>query len=145
MRDDDTRQVATPVLRCDREALDNFLADRKAGRVGATTVVRDMQGNAIYFSKEVIPFTGSLKRHDPIPVFHHVGLYAYTPAALTLYAGLAPGELERIEGLEQLRFLEHGHKIAGIEVSAPGAAFWELNNPSDVPLIEGYLKRMNMD
>ncbi|MCB1396967.1 MAG: 3-deoxy-manno-octulosonate cytidylyltransferase [Rhodobacteraceae bacterium] len=145
MREDDSRQVATPVLRCDREALDNFLADRKAGRVGATTVVRDMTGNAIYFSKEVIPFTGSLKRHDPIPVFHHVGLYAYTPEALTLYAGLAPGELERIEGLEQLRFLEHGHKIAAVEVTAPGAAFWELNNPSDVPLIEGYLKRMNMD
>lgn len=144
MREDASRQVATPVLRCDREALDNFLADRKAGRVGATTVVRDMTGNAIYFSKEVIPFTGSLKRHDPIPVFHHVGLYAYTPEALTLYAGLAPGELERIEGLEQLRFLEHGHKIAAVEVTAPGAAFWELNNPSDVLLIEGYLKRMGI-
>ena len=145
MRADPARQVATPVLRCDRESLDNFLADRKAGRVGATTVVRDLQGNAIYFSKEVIPFTGSLKRHDPIPVFHHVGLYAYTPEALALYAGLEPGELERLEGLEQLRFLEHGHKIAAVEVSAPGAAFWELNNPSDVPLIEGYLKRMNWD
>ncbi len=144
MRDDETRQVATPVLRCDREALDNFLADRKAGRVGATTVVRDAQGNAIYFSKEVIPFTGGLKRHDPIPVFHHVGLYAYTPEALRLYAGLTPGALEQIEGLEQLRFIEHGHRIAGVEVSAPGAAFWELNNPSDVPLIEGYLKRMGM-
>lgn len=145
MRDDETRQVATPVLRCDREALDNFLNDRKHGRVGATTVVRDLRGNAIYFSKEVIPFTGGLKRHDPIPVFHHVGLYAYTPEALRRYAGLRPGELERIEGLEQLRFLEHGYPIAAVEVSAPGAAFWELNNPSDVPLIEGYLKRMGMD
>lgn len=145
MREDEARQVATPVLRCDREALDNFLADRKAGRVGATTVVRDMQGNAIYFSKEVIPFTGGLKRHDPIPVFHHVGLYAYTPEALRLYSGLKPGTLEQVEGLEQLRFLEHGHKISAVEVSAPGAAFWELNNPSDVPLIESYLKRMGMD
>lgn len=144
MREDETRQVATPVLRCDREALDNFLSDRKAGRVGATTVVRDLRGNAIYFSKEVIPFTGSLKPHDPIPVYHHVGLYAYTPEALRLYAGLQPGLLEQIEGLEQLRFLEHGHTIAAVEVSAPGAAFWELNNPSDVPLIESYLKRMNI-
>lgn len=144
MREDAARQVATPVLRCDRESLDNFLADRRAGRVGATTVVRDLAGNAIYFSKEVIPFTGSLKPDEPIPVFHHVGLYAYTPEALRLYAGLAPGALERIEGLEQLRFLEHGHRIAAVEVSAPGAAFWELNNPSDVPLIEGYLKRMGM-
>jgi len=145
MRADDARQVATPVLRCDREALDNFRADRKAGRVGATTVVRDTLGNAIYFSKEVIPYADGIKPGDIIPVFHHVGLYAYTPQALTLYSSLATGQLEQIEGLEQLRFLEHGHKIAAVEVTAPGAAFWELNNPSDVPLIEGYLKRMGID
>lgn len=145
MRADETRQVATPVLRCDREALDNFRADRKAGRVGGTTVVRDALGNAIYFSKEVIPYADGLKPGDEIPVFHHVGLYAYTPEALTLYASLPAGQLEKIEGLEQLRFLEHGHKIAAVEVSAPGAAFWELNNPSDVPLIEGYLTRMGID
>lgn len=145
MRADDARQVATPVLRCDREALDNFLNDRRHGRVGATTVVRDALSNAIYFSKEVIPFTGSLKPDDEIPVFHHVGLYAYTPEALSLYASLPTGTLEVIEGLEQLRFIEHGHRIAAVEVSAPGAAFWELNNPTDVPLIEAYLKRMGME
>lgn len=145
MREDTARQVATPVLRCDAEALANFLNDRRNGRVGATTVVRDATGHALYFSKEVIPFTGSLQPGDPIPVFHHVGLYAYRPEALRLYAGLPPGALERLEGLEQLRFLEHGHRIAAVEVSAPGAAFWELNNPSDVPLIEGYLARMGMD
>lgn len=145
MRADETRQVATPVLRCDGEALDNFRNDRRHGRVGATTVVRDTQGHALYFSKEVIPYADGLKPGAEIPVFHHVGLYAYTPRALTLYAGLAPGQLEQIEGLEQLRFLEHGHKIAAVEVSAPGAAFWELNNPSDVPLIEDYLKRLGID
>jgi 3-deoxy-manno-octulosonate cytidylyltransferase (CMP-KDO synthetase) len=145
MRADPARQVATPVLRCDAEALANFQADRRAGRVGATTVVRDATGHALYFSKEVIPFTGSLQPGDPIPVFHHVGLYAYTQPALRLYSSLLPGELERLEGLEQLRFLEHGHRIAAVEVSAPGAAFWELNNPSDVPLIEGYLARMGVD
>lgn len=145
MRADEARQVATPVLRCDREALDNFRADRKAGRVGATTVVRDTLGNAIYFSKEVIPYSDGVKPGDEIPVFHHVGLYAYTPHALTLYSSLATGALETLEGLEQLRFLEHGHKVAAIEVTAPGAAFWELNNPTDVPLIESYLKRMGME
>ncbi|WP_417598108.1 3-deoxy-manno-octulosonate cytidylyltransferase [Pararhodobacter oceanensis] len=144
MRADASRQVATPVLRCDREALENFQSDRRAGRVGATTVVCDYFGNAMYFSKEVIPFTGALSPEAEIPVFHHVGLYAYTPKALQLYAKLPQGALERIEGLEQLRFLEHGHKIAAVEVSAPGAAFWELNNPSDVPLIEAYLARMGM-
>lgn len=145
LRDTPTAQVATPVLRCDAEALANFRRDRAEGRVGATTVVRGATGQALYFSKEVIPFTGPLPPGAPIPVFHHVGLYAYRPAALALYTALAPGALERLEGLEQLRFLEHGHPIAAVEVAAPGAAFWELNNPSDVPLIEAYLARMGID
>jgi len=151
MRADLGLGVATPVLRCDAEALENFLADRRAGRVGATTVVSDRAGRALYFSKEVIPFTGGQSVVEGgvvdgvVPVFHHVGLYAYRPAALAAYAGLAPGPLEMLEGLEQLRFLENGHPVATVEVSAPGAAFWELNNPSDVALIEGYLARMGID
>ena len=138
--------VATPVLRCDAEALDNFRADRRAGRVGATTVVSNRLGQALYFSKEVIPFTNDRAVVDGVvPVFHHVGLYAYRPAALKAYIGFDPGPLETLEGLEQLRFLENGLPVATVEVSAPGAAFWELNNPSDVPLIEGYLKRLGID
>ncbi len=138
--------MATPVLRCDAEAVQNFIADRAAGRVGATTVVSDRQGRALYFSKEVIPFTnGRGMVGGVVPVFHHVGLYAYRPAALAAYTGWEPGPLEMLEGLEQLRFLENGHPVETVEVSAPGAAFWELNNPSDVPLIEAYLARMGME
>lgn len=146
MRSDPARLVATPVLRCDAEALENFLSDRRAGRVGATTVVCNRAGQAMYFSKEVIPFTnGRAVVNGVVPVFHHVGVYAYRPAALKAYMGWPIGTLEALEGLEQLRFLENGHPVAAIEVFAPGAAFWELNNPSDVALIEGYLKRMGMD
>lgn len=144
MRSDPSRQVATPVLRCTPEALENFLADRRAGRVGATTVVSDCFGQAMYFSKEVIPYTGGQALRD-VPVFHHVGLYAYRRAALSAYSATGPTPLEQIEGLEQLRFLETGQKISAIEVEARGAAFWELNNPTDVPLIEAYLARMGMD
>lgn len=140
-------QVATPVLRCDGETVANLLADRRAGRVGATTVVSDRAGRALYFSKEVLPFTGGRGMADGVvPVFHHVGLYAYRPAALAAYMSWEPGPLERIEGLEQLRFLENGHPVQAVEVAAPpGAVFWELNNPSDVALIEGYLARMGME
>lgn len=146
MRGDPSLQMATPVLRCDAESVQNFIADRQAGRVGATTVVSNRLGQALYFSKEVIPFTNGRGVVDGVvPVFHHVGLYAYRPAALAAYIGWEPGPLETLEGLEQLRFLENGHPVQAIEVTAPGAAFWELNNPSDVPLIEGYLARMGMD
>ena len=132
--------MATPALRCDAAALAQFRADRAAGRV-----VRDGRGRALYFSKEVLPFTGTWDGTGPVPVFHHVGLYAYRPAALAAYAGLEPGPLEALEGLEQLRFLENGLGIAAVEVSAPGAVFWELNNPSDVALIEAALARMGVD
>lgn len=138
--------IATPILRCDAEAVRNFIADRAAGRVGATTVVANRLGQALYFSKEVIPFTNGAGVVDgTVPVFHHVGLYAYRPAALAAYTGWEPGPLETLEGLEQLRFLENGHPVDVVEVTAPGAKFWELNNPSDVPLIEGYLAQMGWD
>jgi 3-deoxy-manno-octulosonate cytidylyltransferase (CMP-KDO synthetase) len=146
MRSHPETGVATPVLRCDAEAVQNFIADRAAGRVGATTVVSSRFGKAMYFSKEVIPFTNGKGVVDGVvPVFHHVGLYAYTPEALAAYTQWEQGSLETLEGLEQLRFLENGHPIQSIEVSAPGAKFWELNNPSDVPLIEGYLALMGWD
>ncbi|MEF3047941.1 3-deoxy-manno-octulosonate cytidylyltransferase [Pseudotabrizicola sp. L79] len=146
MRADASCTMATPCLRCDAETVKNLLADRQAGRVGATTVVSDHAGRALYFSKEVIPFTNGKGVVDGIvPVFHHVGVYAYRPAALAAYSSWQPGPLETLEGLEQLRFLENGHPIRMVEVSAPGAVFWELNNPSDVPLIEGYLARMGWE
>jgi len=146
MQRDPSLDVTTPVLRCDAEAVQNFIADRQAGRVGATTVVSNRLGQALYFSKEVIPFTnGKGVVDEMVPVFHHVGLYAYRPAALAAYMGWEIGPLERLEGLEQLRFLENGYPVGTIEVSAPVAAFWELNNPSDVLLIESYLARMGID
>lgn len=146
MRADPACPVATPVLRCDAETLENLLADRRAGRVGATTAVSDRAGNALYFSKEVIPYTGGrVPDTGPVPVFHHVGLYAYRRDALMAYTAVGPTPLETAEGLEQLRFLETGQRIAAVPVEAPGAVFWELNNPSDVALIEGYLTRMGID
>ncbi len=146
MRADPSCTMATPALRCDAETVANLLADRRAGRVGATTVVFGHDRQALYFSKEVLPFTnGQGEVAGVVPVFHHVGLYAYRPAALSAYQGWEPGPLETLEGLEQLRFLENGHPIRVVEVAAPGAVFWELNNPSDVPLIESYLARIGQD
>jgi 3-deoxy-manno-octulosonate cytidylyltransferase (CMP-KDO synthetase) len=137
---DTERQVATPVLRCDAAALAGFLEDRRHGRVGATTAVFDRDHRALYFSKEVLPYTGRpLGESEEIPVFHHVGVYAYRRAALAAYGGWPMGPLETWEGLEQLRFMENGVPVHCVEVEARGRAFWELNNPSDVPRIEAIL------
>jgi len=135
--------IATPVLRCDGLALNGFLDDRRAGRVGGTTAVFDHDRRALYFSKEVIPYTQKpYPDTAPTPVFHHVGVYAYRPAALAAYPGWPIGPLETLEGLEQLRFLENGRRILCVEVEARGRQFWELNNPADVPRIEAMLVSM---
>ena len=145
MQADPARLVATPVLRCDAEALAGFLEDRRHGRVGATTAVFDRKGRALYFSKEVIPYTGRpLAPDETIPVFHHVGVYAYRRAALDPYPEWPMGLLETWEGLEQLRFMENGLPVHCVEVEARGRAFWELNNPSDVPRIEAILRRLDL-
>ncbi|MBI1417158.1 MAG: 3-deoxy-manno-octulosonate cytidylyltransferase [Limimaricola sp.] len=137
--------VATPVLPTDGAALRGFLEDRRAGRVGGTTAVFGADRRALYFSKEVIPYTGKDWPDAAItPVFHHVGVYAYRPAALAAYAGWEPGPLEGLEGLEQLRFLERGVPVLCVEVDARGRQFWELNNPADVPRIEAMMRQMGL-
>lgn len=140
LRADPSRPVVTPVLRCDADALAGFLEDRRHGRVGATTAVFDAAGRALYFSKEVLPYTGrALGADEAIPVFHHVGVYAFRRPALLAYPDWPVGPLETWEGLEQLRFMENGTAVHCVEVAAQGHAFWELNNPSDVPRIEAIL------
>ncbi len=140
MAGDPSIEMATPVLRTEPKHLSHLQADRKAGRVGATTAVFGHSGDALYFSKEVLPFYDNAPA-DAVPVFHHVGCYAYRPEALRRYADLPEGPLERREGLEQLRFLENGIPVRCVEVDARGRSFWELNNPSDIPLIEDIMKR----
>ncbi|AKS47663.1 3-deoxy-manno-octulosonate cytidylyltransferase (CMP-KDO synthetase) [Octadecabacter temperatus] len=136
-------EVATPVLRCDGRALNGLLDDRREGRVGGTTAVFGADHNALFFSKEVIPYTGmAYCDDDETPVFHHVGVYAYRPSALAAYPRWASGPLEHLEGLEQLRFLERGAHMLCVEVEARGRQFWELNNPEDVSKIEAMLSEM---
>ncbi|WP_343116312.1 manno-octulosonate cytidylyltransferase [Ostreiculturibacter nitratireducens] len=146
LRADPVAEVATPVLRCDGRALNGFLDDRRAGRVGGTTAVFGRDHKALYFSKEVIPYTGRRYTDDEeTPVFHHVGVYAYRPSALAAYPRWEAGPLERLEGLEQLRFLENERPVLCVQVDAKGRQFWELNNPEDVPKLEAMMKEMGVE
>ena len=140
MAADESAQMATPVLQCDAQTYAMFKEDRSAGRVGGTTAVFGTQGRAIYFSKEVLPYIDESKvPPTDIPVYHHVGVYAYRPAALDAYISWPECQLEKLEGLEQLRFLYNGTPVKCVEVDARGRLFWELNNPEDVARIEKVL------
>lgn len=75
---------------------------------GAVKVLTDLQSYAMYFSRARIPFP----RNDiGVPVYKHIGIYAYRRDFLLRYAKLSPTPLEQTESLEQLRALEHGYKI----------------------------------
>ena len=138
LKSDESAEMATPVLRLDRESYDLFREDRNFGRVGGTTVVFDKEMNALYFSKELIPYfeISKIDQDRPIPCYHHVGVYAYRRNVLNDYLYWPESHLEKSEGLEQLRFLSENKKIKCVEVSSKGNVFWELNNPEDVQRIE---------
>lgn len=69
----------------------------------------DTVAPALYFSRQPIPWGDG-------PRWHHVGIYAFRRAALDRFVALAPSQLERREGLEQLRALEDGMRIACVRL-----------------------------
>ena len=79
-------------------------------------VVCDVEGRALYFSKHPIPYD---RDGRSVARFKHIGVYAYTRAALDAYHHLPPSPLELTERLEQLRFLEHGIPIVVVETDEP--------------------------
>lgn len=89
-------------------------------------VICDRQSNALYFSRSPIPY---FRQAGNVPVFHHLGLYAFDRAFLSKYAQLQPTPLEKCEGLEQLRVLEHGFTI---RVCVTENLVLEINTPEDL-------------
>lgn len=90
--------VATLALPMAEEAVERTDPNR-------VKVVRDLHGHALYFSRSPVPSGEG-------PWLKHIGLYAFTRGALEALAHLHPTPLEQREGLEQLRWLEHGWRIA---------------------------------
>ncbi|MGE5235510.1 MAG: 3-deoxy-manno-octulosonate cytidylyltransferase [Acidobacteriota bacterium] len=99
-------------------------------------VVSDLAGRALYFSRAPIPFprnplSGAARKH--------VGLYGFRSAALFTFASWPECELERIEGLEQLRALAHGMAIQVLDAAGDSVA---VDVPADVPRAEAALAAM---
>src|SRR5207247_1362826 len=91
---------------------------RRAQAAGAGRVVRAADGSALYFSRAPLPWArdafAKSRENLPaqMPFLRHIGIYAYRAGFLRRFTQLAPTPLERAESLEQLRALEHGHRIA---------------------------------
>ena len=93
-------------------------------------VICDQQDNALYFSRSPIPY---YREKVKAPVFHHLGLYAFSRNFLLQYAQLSPTPLETCEGLEQVRVLEHGYRI---RVCYTETQVIEVNTPEDLSLAQ---------
>ena len=79
----------------------------------AVKVVVNQKGEALYFSRALIPYP----REDfAMPPLKHIGVYAYRRSFLLTYAKTEQTPLEKTESLEQLRALETGHKIGVIRI-----------------------------
>lgn len=85
----------------------------------AVKVVRAASGDALYFSRAPVPWPRDAFARDRTAMpegewLRHIGIYGYRVAALRAFAALAPapGRLEQVEALEQLRALEAGWRIA---------------------------------
>jgi 3-deoxy-manno-octulosonate cytidylyltransferase (CMP-KDO synthetase) len=90
-------------------------------------VVRDVHGDALYFSRSPIPHSGD---GSPYPgALHHLGLYAFTRATVLRFPALEPTPLESQERLEQLRAMEHGIRIRVCDTEHP---VMEINTPADL-------------
>jgi 3-deoxy-manno-octulosonate cytidylyltransferase (CMP-KDO synthetase) len=107
-------------------------------------VALDKAGYALYFSRAPIPYArdafaaGIKSIPHGLPVYRHIGLYAYRVAFLAGYAQLAPAPIEIFEALEQLRALWHGHRISvAITPAAPHAG---VDTPEDLARVQALLR-----
>lgn len=109
----------------------------------AVKVVLDERGDALYFSRSAIPSEAHRRADSPAePLKRHLGVYAFRPAALARFCSLGEGALERLENLEQLRWLEAGCRLRvlrstraprGIDTALDYQAFVERQSATGSP------------
>jgi len=113
---------------------------RHAGDIMDPNVVKtvlDFDDNALYFSRAPIPWVRDTNQKLHVKYWKHLGLYVFQRDALLEYPTLPQGELEKIEQLEQLRWMENGWKIRVAEVAHDAVS---VDVPEDVARVEKLLK-----
>jgi 3-deoxy-manno-octulosonate cytidylyltransferase (CMP-KDO synthetase) len=129
MLEDESVQIATPCVAIEepKDIMDP----------NVVKVVRDFDGNGIYFSLAPIPWIRDTNANVKAQHWKHLGLYGYRREALLEYQTLPPGDLERVEQLEQLRWLENGFRIRVAETDYDAVS---VDVPSDIERVEKLLR-----
>lgn len=131
--------LATPATLMNDEAIKILTEAKRGGEASGTTVVFDKNMNAMYFSKQTIPFTRETK--DGRVMYRHIGLYAYRYETLKTLHELPQGTFEKLESLEQLRALENGIPIKVVIVDYQGRTHWGVDSPEDVTRVESLIEQ----
>jgi len=113
--------------------LKRALSPEEAANPNVVKVVCDRNGDALYFSRALVPFA----RNSPAPAFAHVGVYAWRKPFLEELSALPSTPLELAEGLEQLRVLENGFAIRVVETSWRSVG---VDTPEDLARAEQVLR-----
>ena len=101
-------------------------------------VVVNAKNSALYFSRSAIPNSYHSKGNplEKYPYMRHIGLYAYRSTVLQELTKLEPTALEKIESLEQLRWLYHGYSIQLVETTIETP---NIDVPEDVEKVLEFL------
>ena len=110
--------------------------------VNSPKVVVDNEMRALYFSRSVIPYLRGVPQEDWLSrhtFYKHIGLYGYRAPVLSEITSLPQGKLEKMESLEQLRWLENGYtiKVGITQVETIG-----IDTPEDLQRAESYLRSL---
>jgi len=125
--DDETTAIATLVKRIDNK--DDLF------NPNIPKVIVGRQGQALYFSRSVIPYLRDVPSDEWITHklwLKHIGLYAYRSEVLKTITQLSPAPPELAESLEQLRWLWHGYSIRVAETDIENMA---VDTPEDLERI----------
>jgi 3-deoxy-manno-octulosonate cytidylyltransferase (CMP-KDO synthetase) len=101
-------------------------------------VVVDAQDYALYFSRAPLPYARDAATGVVAGANRHIGLYAYRRTFLLAFAALPQTPLERAERLEQLRALEHGHRIKAVETAFDAIG---VDTPDDLERVRELMAR----
>lgn len=132
-----TLSVITPVTQLSWPALDTLRENKKTTPYSGTTAIIDKNGQARWFSKQIIPAirkeTELRQQQDLSPIYRHIGLYGYATSILEQYISWPESNYEQLEGLEQLRLLDNGVPIDCLMVDYQSLpAMTGIDSPQDV-------------
>jgi 3-deoxy-manno-octulosonate cytidylyltransferase (CMP-KDO synthetase) len=98
-------------------------------------VVKSINGEALYFSRSMIPYPRNANENHNY--FKHIGMYAYRADILEKITHLPQSSLEKVESLEQLRWLENGYRIKVAETNEETIG---VDTPEDLEKAIAFLK-----